>query len=80
MRTWLKPAEVAERFCVSKATIYRALREGRLPGIYVLGCWRIDPDELEEWIASHRTVPRPRTTRDELMADVIALRRSDAAI
>lgn len=51
MRAWLKPAEVAERFAVSKATIYRALREGRLPGVYVLGCWRIDPDELDLPIA-----------------------------
>ena len=76
---WLTPEDVAQRFSISRATVYRALNEGRLPGMKILGCWRVDPDELAEWIASKRRVPRPRTIREEFIAEVAAIRRGSNA-
>lgn len=77
--TWLTPEEVAERFRISLATVYRALREDRMPGIKILNVWRIDARELDEWIASQRPMPKPRSNRDEFMAEVRALREEDHA-
>lgn len=72
---WLTPEEVAERFRISLATVYRALREDRMPGIKILNVWRIDSAELDQWIASQRPMPRPMKPREEFMAEVRAIRQ-----
>lgn len=54
----LTPAEVADRLALSKGAVTRALRENRIPGYKVLGVWRIDDAELEDWIESQRVPSR----------------------
>ena len=48
------PAEVADELRLAKSTVYRALEEGRLPGVKVLGRWRVDAEELTAWIDSSK--------------------------
>jgi len=39
--------EVAEILNISRATIFRALRQGRIKGIKIGNIWRISEEELE---------------------------------
>lgn len=81
-RPMLQVSDVAHRLSVSEAAVYRALREGRLPGVKLLGCWRVDPGELEGWIDSARVVPVARvqepSEHEELKAQVLQLRSRTA--
>ena len=43
---------VAERLSVSRETIYRWCREGRLTGIRIGDRWRFTPEEIARFIAS----------------------------
>jgi len=74
----LKPEQVAERLNFSVSAVYRGLSEGKLPGEKMLGRWRTDPDELEEWRRSQRLKPsadpmlpaRPMSARARLQARI----------
>jgi excisionase family DNA binding protein len=48
-REILTPPELSEYLHVHKATIYRALREGTLPGFRVGNEWRFRLDAIEQW-------------------------------
>jgi len=54
MQTDLEPAmtvkEVASFLNVDEKTIYRLVTKGDLPGFKVLGSWRFQKPDLEEWI------------------------------
>jgi excisionase family DNA binding protein len=41
--------ELSEYLRVDKTTIYRALREGKLPGFRVGSDWRFNLDAIEQW-------------------------------
>lgn len=43
-------AEVASILKVSKLTVHRMVKKGRLPAIKVGGRWRISESRLEEWL------------------------------
>lgn len=77
--SFLTPAQVAERLQVSENGVRKALREGRMPGVKLLGTWRVEPQELAEWIESHRQPPRPsrRSTRADFLAEVRSIRSED---
>jgi excisionase family DNA binding protein len=45
----LTVSELCEDLRVDKTTIYRALREGKLPGFRVGGNWRFRLDAIEQW-------------------------------
>jgi excisionase family DNA binding protein len=45
----LTVSELAEYLHVTKTTIYRALREGKLPGFRVGSDWRFKLDAIEQW-------------------------------
>jgi excisionase family DNA binding protein len=45
----LTVSELAEYLHVTKTTIYRALREGKLPGFRVGSDWRFKVDAIEQW-------------------------------
>ncbi|MBE3562246.1 MAG: helix-turn-helix domain-containing protein [Hydrogenibacillus schlegelii] len=47
----LTPEEAAKRLRVSVRTVYRQLKDGRLPGVKVGGQWRIRREELERYLA-----------------------------
>ena len=45
----LTVSELSEYLHVNKATIYRVLREGKLPGFRVGSEWRFHVDAIEQW-------------------------------
>jgi excisionase family DNA binding protein len=44
--------ELADRLRVHPTTIYRLLRQGRLPGFRVGSNWRFNPRAIEQWQSS----------------------------
>jgi excisionase family DNA binding protein len=42
--------KLSEYLHVNKTTIYRALREGKLPGFRVGTQWRFHVDAIEQWL------------------------------
>jgi excisionase family DNA binding protein len=44
---YLSISQAAARLSVSKDTIRRAIKDGRLPAFMVVGRWRIAADDLE---------------------------------
>lgn len=58
MRNFLTPGDVAERLGVASGTVCSWLRKGLLRGCRVgQKCWRIDPDDLSEFVARGWNVP-----------------------
>jgi excisionase family DNA binding protein len=51
----LSPKAAAARVSLSRATIYRAIRDGDLPARPVRGQWRIEREDLDRWEASAPT-------------------------
>jgi excisionase family DNA binding protein len=45
----LTVSELSEYLNVHKTTIYRALREGKLPGFRLGSDWRFHLDAIEQW-------------------------------
>lgn len=68
---YLTPQDVAERYQLSAAGVTRALREGRLPGVKILGRWRVDPRRLEQALASP-----PQAEKEDVLAEVRRLREA----
>ena len=56
MQSFLTPEEVAKQLRVPERTIMRWLRDSYLPGVKLGKEWRIDPQELEEFIRTHRNI------------------------
>jgi excisionase family DNA binding protein len=46
--------EAANYLKVTVRTIYRLIREGRIPGCKVGGSWRFRRDILDDWLAGSR--------------------------
>ncbi len=51
----LKVGEVARIFRVSRSTVVRLIREGKLPAVRVGRSYRIDADDLREFLETERT-------------------------
>jgi len=59
MYGFLTPGDVAERLGVVRGTVCSWLRKGLLRGCRVgQKCWRIDPDDLREFVAVGWNRPR----------------------
>jgi len=56
MQSFLTPEEVADKLNVPERTIIRWLRTGYMPGVKLGKEWRIDPEELEKFISTHRNM------------------------
>ncbi len=50
MTHWLTMKEAAEYLKMGRSTIYKLLREGKLPAHKVGREWRFDAAELDEWV------------------------------
>jgi excisionase family DNA binding protein len=48
-------SEVAEYLRVDKVTIYKLIREHRLPAFKIGSDWRFDKDAVEKWMALSNT-------------------------
>jgi excisionase family DNA binding protein len=46
----LKADELAERWGLNRATVYRLVQRGELPALRIGGSIRIDPREAERWL------------------------------
>ena len=47
---YLTVAELSEYLNIHPTTIYRLLREGRLPGFRIGDSWRFSLKAIEEWV------------------------------
>ena len=54
MAELLKVSDVARRLRVNKDTIYRWIQTGELPAYRVGNLWRIDSQELKQYITSRK--------------------------
>ena len=48
-------ADAAVRLNLSEHTVRRRIASGELPAVRLGALIRIDPDDLEQWLAEHRT-------------------------
>ena len=49
---WLTVAEAAEYLKMGRSTVYKLLKDGKLPAHKAGREWRFDADELDEWLKS----------------------------
>ena len=65
MQTDFEPAltvrEVAAFLSVDEKTIYRLVTKGDIPGFKVLGSWRFQRHDLEQWIQVRKDAARVST-------------------
>ncbi len=55
--------QACERLNVSRATLYRLIERGHIKRIYILGCPRFDPLDLQAYIDRHTVQRAPRRRR-----------------
>ena len=46
-------AEVADYLRIPKATVYKLVREKKIPGHKVVKHWRFIRDEVDDWLSTH---------------------------
>jgi len=60
---YLTVAELSEYLQIHRTTIYRMLREGRLPGFRIGSDWRFSREAIDEWVRDRmegkRIIPEP---------------------
>ncbi len=49
--------EVAEYLRMNPMTIYRLAQQGMIPASKILGCWRFQRSEIEQWLKSQEYQP-----------------------
>lgn len=54
MEDLLTVEEVAQKLHVSKATVWRWLRNKEIPGYRIAGSWRISQSDLQKFVESQR--------------------------
>jgi excisionase family DNA binding protein len=54
----LNVSELSEYLRIHKTTIYRMLREGRLPGFRIGSDWRFSVEAIEQWQRDQTTTVR----------------------
>lgn len=59
MSAAIDPQAVAERFSISRKTVYAALRSGHLRGAKVGASWRILVEDADAWFDSLVVDPQP---------------------
>jgi excisionase family DNA binding protein len=58
-KRFLRPDEVALLLALSRRTVYRMIRDGRLPGVRLgAGPWRIPREGLEAMLSAGREAER----------------------
>ena len=49
----LNVSELSEYLRIHKTTIYRMLRQGRLPGFRIGSDWRFSVEAIDQWLRDH---------------------------
>lgn len=70
-RPMLTIPQVMERLQVCYSTVYTLIREGKLPAAKV-GTWRVDPDDLDAFLAKRKAVAHQETPAAAVSAAVDA--------
>ncbi|MBI3996079.1 MAG: helix-turn-helix domain-containing protein [Candidatus Omnitrophica bacterium] len=55
-KAYLTVEEVAAYFGVNATTVYRLVKQGRLPAFKVGNQWRFSQNRLEEWVADRERI------------------------
>ncbi len=55
-RAYLTIQEVAKKFGVNTTTVYRLVKQGRLPAFKVGNQWRFSLTRLEQWVADRERI------------------------
>ena len=55
MKEIMTPPEAAEYLTLSVRTIYRLVKNGKLPGHKVGRSWRFEKDVLDKWLSMRET-------------------------
>ena len=64
----LKVRDVAALLSVDEKTIYRLVTKGEIPGFKVLGSWRFQRHDLDEWIQERKEASRlPFKNQEDLV-------------
>ena len=53
---FLTIGDVARRFSVNTTTVYRLVKQGRLPAFKVGNQWRFSEERLKEWVADRERI------------------------
>lgn len=56
--TYLTVREAAEVLSMHFMSVYKLVQTGRLPALKIGHRWKIDPGELDDWLARHRQCTR----------------------
>lgn len=55
-KAYLTVEEVAVHFGVNATTVYRLVKQGRIPAFKVGNQWRFSLDRLEQWVADRERI------------------------
>ncbi len=55
-KSYLTIQDVAKRFGVNTTTVYRLVKQGKLPAFKVGNQWRFSLARLEQWVADHEQI------------------------
>jgi excisionase family DNA binding protein len=59
---WLDADQTAQSLHITKATLYKLIRKGRVPATKVHGKWRFTREEIEELFESSKFWPASRNS------------------
>lgn len=59
--------QAAEMLQVSLRTMQRLAKDGKLPGRQIGSQWRMDREQLREWVRGHDVTPPTTMTQEELV-------------
>ncbi len=65
MSDLLTTRELQELLCVDRKTIYRMLKDGRLPAVRVGGQWRFQRETIQAWLSDPNLVEKAATTAND---------------
>lgn len=71
------PADVAVKLHVNKSTVYKLIRDNRLPAVRIGRSYRVLPQDLRVFLEIHSTRPQVRTARYARVAQIA--RRNESA-
>lgn len=63
MEKLLTLQQIAQRFQISETTLYKLVRNGKIPAIKIGNQWRFKMEDIEEWLESQKIAQRGKKIR-----------------